>query len=67
MNTDKHRWDHLTEVIPGCAYRVSNELGCGFPEIVHENALAHEITKAGLRVETQNVMTIHHDGIVVGE
>ena len=40
----------ITEVIIGCAYTVGKNLGCGFLEKVYENALAHEIRKAGLEV-----------------
>jgi hypothetical protein len=31
----------LTEKIIGCAFKVSNTLGCGFFEKVYENALVH--------------------------
>lgn len=40
----------ITEKIIGCAYTVSNVLGAGFLEKVYENALAHELKKAGLNV-----------------
>jgi GxxExxY protein len=33
---------------------VSNELGAGFLEKVYENALAHELSSAGLAVEQQS-------------
>ncbi len=32
--------DKLTEAIIGCAFKVSNTLGCGFLEKVYENALS---------------------------
>ena len=42
MKTDAEReeLDRLTERVIGCAYEVSNTLGCGFLEKVYENALA---------------------------
>ena len=43
----------LTEKIIGCAFKVSNTLGCGYLEKVYENALAHELRKASLQVEQQ--------------
>jgi GxxExxY protein len=67
MDTDAHRWNQITEAIIGCVYRVSNELGCGFLEKVCENALAHELRKAGLSVEQQKPIIIHYDGVVVGQ
>ena len=59
--------DKLTERIIGCAYTVSNELGAGFVEKVYENALAHELRKAGLRVEQQRPLRVMYDGVVVGD
>jgi GxxExxY protein len=43
----------ITKKIIGCAYKVSNGLGSGFLEKVYENALAHELRKAGLSVRQQ--------------
>jgi len=43
-----------------------NTLGVGFLEKVYENALAHELRKAGLRVAQQQGITVRYD-IVVGE
>jgi GxxExxY protein len=40
----------ITEIIIGCAYKVSNTLGSGFLEKVYENAIAYELTQAGLKV-----------------
>ncbi len=83
MNTDKHRLQPLdkkkeglsdlsalnpiTEKIIGCAYTVSNTLGAGFLEKVYENAMAHEIRKAGLRVVQQQPVQVWYDGILAGE
>jgi GxxExxY protein len=67
MNADEHRLKEETEKIIGCAFAVSNSLGCGFLEKVYENALAHELRKAGLRVATQKPIHVKYDGVVVGE
>jgi len=53
MNTDEHRWNALTESIIGCMYSVSNELGCGFLENVHEKAMLVALRNAGLSVRSQ--------------
>lgn len=58
--------DHITQKIIGCAYTVSNTLGVGFLEKVYENALAHELRKAGLKVEQQRELKVLYDGVVVG-
>jgi GxxExxY protein len=44
-----------------------NGLGAGFAEKVYENALAHEVRKAGLAVLQQQGVAVHYDGIVAGE
>jgi GxxExxY protein len=69
MHTDEHRWElnELTATIIGCVYTVANTLGSGFLEKIYENALAHELRKAGLRVAAQCPLKVHYDGIIVGE
>ena len=57
----------VTEKIIGCAFKVSNTLGCGFLEKVYENALVIELRKAGFKVSPQSPITIYYDGLVVGE
>ena len=59
--------DKITEAVIGAAYAVSNELGCGFLEKVYENALVHELKKAGLTVKQQYPVDVCYDGVVVGE
>ncbi len=65
--SEAYNINQLTETVIRCAYAVSNALGCGFLEKVYENALAHEIRKAGLRVEQQHGITLTYDGIAVGQ
>jgi len=54
------------EAVIRCVFTVANALGSGFLEKVYENALAHELRKAGLKVEQQVGMTVHYDNVVVG-
>jgi GxxExxY protein len=67
MNTDEEKINSITEAIIGCAFRVHNVLGCGFAEKVYENALAHELCKAGLSIQQQIPITVRYDGVVVGD
>jgi GxxExxY protein len=48
----------LTELIIGCAFKVSNTLGCGFLEKVYENALVHELRRNGLSVQAQRPINV---------
>jgi GxxExxY protein len=57
----------LTERIIGCAFKVSNALGCGFLEKVYENALVHELRKNGLMAQPQHPINVHYEGVLVGE
>ena len=68
MNADEHKseLDRVTERIIGCAFTVSNRLGCGFLEKIYENALVIELRKAGLRVAQQQPMEVRYDEVVVG-
>ena len=44
----------LTQKVIACAFCVSNTPGCGFLEKVYENALAHELRRAGMIEEGWN-------------
>ena len=57
----------LTEKIIGCAMKVHSTLGPGFLESVYQKALAHELAKAGLKVECEKPITVHYDGVAVGD
>ncbi|MGO8945461.1 MAG: GxxExxY protein [Syntrophobacteraceae bacterium] len=57
----------LTEEIIGCAMRVHHTLGPGFLESVYHKSLAHELSKAGLKVECQRAVQVVYDGVVVGD
>lgn len=53
-------------MIIGCCFRVANELGPGFLEKVHENALANELRKMKVKVVQQQGIEVFYDGINVG-
>lgn len=69
MNADEHRLDldALTHAVIGCAYRVSNELGCGYVEKVYRNAMLRVLERAGLKAEKEAPISVLFDGVVVGE
>jgi GxxExxY protein len=59
--------DKLTEKIIGCAFAVSNILGCGFLEKVYENALAIELRMAGIVCEQQKAIPVKYREVIVGD
>ena len=67
MNANGPVLNAASKRIIGCALTVANTLGAGFLEKVYENALAHELRKAGLAAEQQRGMTVTYDGVIVGE
>ena len=67
MIAEMDRLNEVTKRIIGCAYAVSNGLGAGFLEKVYENALAHELGKAGLHAQQQQPIKVMYDGIVAGD
>jgi len=56
----------LTELIIGSAHKVLFALKPGLDEKLYERALAIELTKQGLRCETQKQFDVHHDGHLIG-
>ena len=66
MNADSKRLDEISERVIGCAFTVANTLSAGFLEKVYENALAHELTKAGLMVRQQIAIGVEFDDVTVG-
>ena len=60
-------YNQLTDSIIGCAYKVSNKLGCGFLEKVYENAMIVELKKINLEVKQQHPIKVNYENVCVGE
>lgn len=58
--------DALTYKINGCAMKVHNKLGNGFPEVIYQRCLAIELERAGLNFTREEAHKIFYDGIEVG-
>ena len=56
----------ITEIIE-CAKRIRRQLGPGFLEKVYKNAMVVELRKLKLKFETEKLIQVLYDGIVVGE
>jgi len=57
----------LTDVVIACFYRVYNDLGYGFLEMVYQNALYYALIDEGLQCETEKSVKVYHNGRVVGD
>lgn len=62
-----YKHQEITEKIIKAFYNVYHALGYGFLEKVYENAMAIELKKLGVCVETQHPISVYYDGAVVGE
>ncbi len=67
VNIEIEHLNTITEKIIGCAYAVSNELGCGFVEKVYEKALGVELERAKLESKSQHPLNVRYRGVLVGE
>ena len=56
----------ITEIIE-CAKRIRRQLGPGFLEKFYKNAMVVELRKLKLNFETEKLIQVLYDGIVVGE
>ena len=59
--------EELSERVIGCAMVLHTALCPGFLESVYQNALAHELRKAGLAVECERRIQVRYDDLVVGD
>lgn len=58
--------NELTEKIIGAAHKTLFALKPGLDEKIYERALAIELSKQGLRCESQRPFEVHYDGQLVG-
>ncbi len=65
-NEDQYEDGELTRRIIGCAMRVHATIGCGFQEVIYQNALGIEFGKEGLNFLREYEMPIRYEGQVVG-
>lgn len=59
--------EKLSELVIGCAVKVSRQLGHGFLEKIYEGALAVELEEARVPYERQRSVVVRYRGMVVGE
>ncbi len=55
--------NNISYLIRGCIFKVYNAVGPGLLESAYETALAYELQKAGLKVQTQVVLPFQYESI----
>jgi len=56
----------ITQKIIKCAFKVHNNIGNGFQELIYQRALAYEFAKENLIFEREKEMDIYYDNIKIG-
>ncbi|HEY3849312.1 MAG TPA: GxxExxY protein [Acetobacteraceae bacterium] len=59
--------NELSGIVTGCAFTALNTLAAGLLEKGNENALAHELRKAGLVISQQRGAIATYDGTVIAD
>jgi GxxExxY protein len=62
----KPEYDLAGQVI-GLAMKVHRTLGPGFLESVYQKALLYELARAGLKVESDKLIQVRYEGVIVGD
>jgi len=57
----------LTGQVIGLAMKVHRALGPGFLESVYQKALLYELAKAGLKAESDKLIQVRYENVVVGD
>lgn len=67
MIKSEYKHSDITEIVIGCAMKVHNSLGKGFPEIIYQRAFLIELNKTELLIEREIEQTIYYEDHVVGK
>ena len=59
------RLDEITGAVVDAAMKIHTALGPGLLESVYEKCLKHELSKRGLRVQSQVWLPVAYDGILI--
>lgn len=57
------KYKDITEKIIGASFEVHKFLGNGFPEVIYQRALAHEMREAGLSFEREIEQSIYYKNL----
>ena len=60
------RFNKLTESVIGCAMRVHTELGCGFPELIYQRALAVELEEVAIKFQREIHLPVFYKDTAIG-
>lgn len=67
MIKSEYKHSDITEIVIGCAMKVHNSLGKGFPEVIYQRAFQIELNKTGLIIEREIEQPIYYEEQLVGK
>lgn len=67
MEQSHYKHSDLTRQIIGCAMKVHNHFGCGFPEAIYRNNLLIEPAKTGLAFPSEVEKNIYYQEQWIGK
>jgi GxxExxY protein len=67
MIKSEYKHSEITEIVIGCAMKVHNSLGKGFPEIIYQRAFLIELNKTSLSIEREIEQVVYYEEQIVGK
>jgi GxxExxY protein len=67
MVKSEYKHSEITEIVIGCAMKVHNSLGKGFPEVIYQRAFLIELNKTELIIEREIEQAVYYEDQLVGK
>ena len=67
MIKPEYKYSDITSIIIGCAMKVHNSLGKGFPEVIYQRAFLVELEKTTLRIQREVEQEVYYENKLVGK
>jgi GxxExxY protein len=67
MIKPEYKYSDITEIIIGCAMKVHNSLGPGFPEIIYQRGFEIELKKTELEIIREKEQSVYYDNQLIGK
>lgn len=67
MIKSEYKHSEITEIVIGCAMKVHNSLGKGFPEVIYQRAFLIELNKTDLIIDREIEQAVYYEDQMVGK
>ncbi|MFY0685285.1 MAG: GxxExxY protein [Balneola sp.] len=62
----RYKHSELTGSVIGCSMKVHAQLGCGYPEVIYQRALAQELSNCNLEFAREVEIPIYYNSMKIG-